>query len=45
MLSAKQGDPAVWGHGVDHSWSGAEESVVPTVRRPSVPGYRVDELT
>ena len=31
------------GAGVDHSWYAAEESVVLTVRWPSVPGYRVDE--
>jgi hypothetical protein len=31
----------VWGEGVDHSWHAEEESVVLTVRWPSVPGYRV----
>ncbi len=37
-----QGDYVVWGRGVDHSWHAEEESVVMTVRWPSVPGYRVD---
>lgn len=32
----------MWGRGVDHSWGAEEESVVLTVRRPSVPGYAVD---
>ena len=39
---AEQGDYVVWGKGVDHSWHAEEESVVLTVRWPSVPGYRVD---
>ena len=43
VLLAEQGDYVVWGHGVDHSWYAEEESVVLTVRWPSVPGYRVDE--
>lgn len=37
----QQGDYVVWGHGVDHSWFAEEESVVLTVRWPSVPGYAV----
>jgi hypothetical protein len=37
----KQGDYVVWGRGVDHSWYAAEESVVLTVRWPSIPGYAV----
>jgi hypothetical protein len=37
----KQGDYVVWPRGVDHSWFAAEESVVLTVRWPSVPGYAV----
>ncbi|WP_406319836.1 signal peptidase I [Streptosporangium sp. NBC_01639] len=41
VLLAKQGDYVVWGHGVDHSWYAEEESVVLTVRWPSVPGYAV----
>ena len=36
------GDYVVWGRGVDHSWYAEQESVVLTVRWPSVPGYRVD---
>ncbi|OIJ64542.1 hypothetical protein [Streptomyces mangrovisoli] len=39
VLLARQGDYVVWGRGVDHSWSAEEESVVLTVRWPSVPGY------
>lgn len=38
----EQGDYVVWERGVDHSWFAEEESVVLTVRWPSVPGYRVD---
>jgi mannose-6-phosphate isomerase-like protein (cupin superfamily) len=38
---AKQGDYVVWGPGVNHSWYAEEESVVLTVRWPSVPGYAV----
>jgi hypothetical protein len=39
VLLEKQGDYVVWSRGVDHSWE--EESVVLTVRWPSVPGYAV----
>jgi mannose-6-phosphate isomerase-like protein (cupin superfamily) len=42
VLLAEQGDYVVWGEGVDHSWRAEEESVVLTVRWPSVAGYRVD---
>ena len=31
----KQGDYAVWGPGIDHSWEALSESVVITVRWPS----------
>ncbi|MFG2596458.1 signal peptidase I [Streptomyces sp. NPDC048462] len=41
VLLEEQGDYVVWGHGVDHSWFAEEESVVLTVRWPSVPGYAV----
>ncbi|MFC1419830.1 signal peptidase I [Streptacidiphilus cavernicola] len=41
VLLAEQGDYVVWGKGVDHSWFAEEESVVLTVRWPSVPGYAV----
>ncbi|WAL64501.1 signal peptidase I [Amycolatopsis cynarae] len=32
---ARQGDYAMWGPGVDHSWEALEDSVVLTVRWPS----------
>lgn len=41
VLLAERGDYVVWGEGVDHSWRAEEESVVLTVRWPSVPGYKV----
>ncbi|MFE3455368.1 signal peptidase I [Nonomuraea sp. NPDC059194] len=41
VLLDQQGDYVVWGVGVDHSWVAEEESVVMTVRWPSVPGYAV----
>ncbi|WP_239115914.1 signal peptidase I [Planotetraspora kaengkrachanensis] len=41
VVLAEQGDYIVWGHGVDHSWHAEEESVVLTVRWPSVAGYAV----
>jgi mannose-6-phosphate isomerase-like protein (cupin superfamily) len=41
VLLEQQGDYVVWGRGVDHSWYAEEESVVLTVRWPSVPGYAV----
>jgi hypothetical protein len=44
VLLAKQGDYVVWGQGVDHSWCAEEESVVLTVRWPSVPGYAVPDV-
>jgi hypothetical protein len=40
VLLANQGDYVVF-HGVDHSWYAEEESVVLTVRWPSIPGYEV----
>lgn len=43
VLLEQQGDYVVWGRGVDHSWIAEEESVVLTVRWPSVPGYAVPE--
>ncbi|MEU6407115.1 signal peptidase I [Streptomyces sp. NPDC046985] len=39
VLLAEQGDYVVWGRGVDHSWVAEEDSVVLTVRWPSVTGY------
>ena len=41
IMLEKQGDYVVWGQGVDHSWFAEEESVLLTVRWPSVPGYAV----
>jgi hypothetical protein len=35
------GDYVVWGRGDDHSWFAAEDSVVVTVRWPSIAGYKV----
>jgi quercetin dioxygenase-like cupin family protein len=32
---AKQGDYALWGPGIDHSWEALADSVVITVRWPS----------
>lgn len=42
VVLAEQGDYVVWGRGVDHSWYAEEDTVVLTVRWPSVPGYRAD---
>ncbi|MFC4147783.1 signal peptidase I [Micromonospora mangrovi] len=42
VLLGTPGDYVVWGRGVDHSWYAERESVVLTVRWPSVPGYRVE---
>jgi quercetin dioxygenase-like cupin family protein len=33
----RQGDYAIWGPGVDHSWEALTDSVVITVRWPSAP--------
>lgn len=43
VLQEEHGDYVVWGCGVDHSWFAEEESVVLTVRWPSVPGYAAPE--
>ncbi|MFB4318162.1 signal peptidase I [Actinomadura sp. 21ATH] len=43
VLLSEQGDYIVWGPGVDHSWYAEEESVVLTVRWPSIPGYAVPQ--
>lgn len=32
-----EGDYAIWGPGIDHSWHAEEDSVVITVRWPSLP--------
>jgi quercetin dioxygenase-like cupin family protein len=33
----RQGDYAVWGPGIDRSWKAEDDSVVITVRWPSLP--------
>jgi hypothetical protein len=33
----RQGDYAVWGPGIDHSWQAEQDSVVVSVRWPSLP--------
>jgi len=38
VLMERQGDYAVWGPGIEHSWEAIEDSVVLTVRWPSVAG-------
>jgi hypothetical protein len=42
VLLTEPGDYVVWGRGVDHSWQAEHESVVMTVRWPSIPGYAVE---
>ncbi|GHE71080.1 hypothetical protein GCM10018771_61340 [Streptomyces cellulosae] len=42
-LLEEPGDYVVWGRGVDHSWIAEEESVVLTVRWPSIPGYKAPD--
>ena len=41
-LPARHGDYVVF-HGIGHSWQAEEESVVISVRWPSVPGYAIPE--
>ncbi|TDB79994.1 MULTISPECIES: signal peptidase I [unclassified Micromonospora] len=41
VVLAEPGDYVLWGRGVDHTWYAERESVLLTVRWPSVPGYRV----
>ncbi len=41
-LPARHGDYVVF-HGIGHSWQAEEESVVISVRWPSIPGYAVPE--
>ncbi|MCW2900184.1 MAG: hypothetical protein JWO67_2449 [Streptosporangiaceae bacterium] len=38
VVLVNQGDYVAF-HGVDHSWYAEEDSVVLTVRWPSIPGY------
>lgn len=44
VLLAKQGDYVLF-HGISHSWQAEEESILLTVRWPSVPGYAVPAAT
>ncbi|RPK81281.1 hypothetical protein EES46_29590 [Streptomyces sp. ADI98-10] len=44
VLLQEQGDYVVWGRDIGHSWFAEEESVLLTVRWPSVPGYAVPEM-
>ncbi|GIE99597.1 signal peptidase I [Paractinoplanes rishiriensis] len=41
VVLATPGDYVLWGAGDDHSWFAEEESLVMTVRWPSVPGFAV----
>jgi quercetin dioxygenase-like cupin family protein len=41
VVLTRPGDYVLWGPGVDHSWLAEQESVVVTVRWPSLPGYAV----
>jgi hypothetical protein len=43
VLLERQGDYVVWGQGVDHSWFAEDDSVVMTLRWPSVSGYAVPD--
>ncbi|MEV0583045.1 signal peptidase I [Nonomuraea sp. NPDC050310] len=43
VLLDSPGDYVVWGRGVDHSWVAEEDSVLVTVRWPSIPGYAVQK--
>ena len=36
VMLARQGDYAMWGPGIDHSWEAISDAVVITVRWPSV---------
>ena len=38
VLLERQGDYLVWGPGIEHSWEALEDSVVLTIRWPSLPG-------
>lgn len=45
VVLEEQGDYVVWGRGVDHSWTAEEDSVVMTVRWPSVTGYKAPDCS
>jgi quercetin dioxygenase-like cupin family protein len=36
FMLQKEGDYAVWGPGIDHSWQAEEDTVIVTIRWPSV---------
>jgi hypothetical protein len=36
FVLAEEGDYAIWGPGVDHSWHAEEDSIVVTIRWPSL---------
>jgi glyoxylate utilization-related uncharacterized protein len=36
FVLAEQGDYAIWGPGVDHTWHAEEDSIVVTIRWPSL---------
>ncbi|WP_310914219.1 signal peptidase I [Lipingzhangella rawalii] len=42
VVLAEQGDYVLWGPGTDHSWLAESDTVVLTVRWPSIPGYAVE---
>lgn len=37
ILLERQGDYGLWGPGIDHTWEALEDSVILTVRWPSLP--------
>ncbi|MFE6488318.1 signal peptidase I [Streptomyces sp. NPDC057757] len=43
VVLERQGDYVVWGQGVDHTWFAEDDSVVMTLRWPSVSGYAIPD--
>jgi quercetin dioxygenase-like cupin family protein len=37
VVLEREGDYVVWGPGIDHSWQAEQDSVVVTIRWPSIP--------
>jgi quercetin dioxygenase-like cupin family protein len=37
VLLEREGDYVMWGAGVDHTWRAEEDSIVITIRWPSLP--------